>query len=100
MPITITTWNVQNLAPSSPVFADKIDFIVSILQALDSDGIALQEILDPTALNTLATRLGFQQVAAAPYFPPEPGGVPHARRSGGPAPADHPVPTPRRDRHQ
>jgi predicted extracellular nuclease len=66
MPITITTWNVQNLAPSSPVFADKVDFIVSILQALNSDVIALQEILDLTALNTLATRLGFQQVAAAP----------------------------------
>ena len=40
MSITITTWNVQNLAPSSSVFADKIDFIVSILQALDSDVIA------------------------------------------------------------
>ena len=66
MPLTITTWNVQNLAPSDPVFADKLDYLIAILQALDPDVIALQEILDLAALITLATRLGYQASAAAP----------------------------------
>ena len=66
MALTITTWNVQNLAPSDPVFADKVDFLVTVLQALDPDVIALQEILDQAALLTLATRLSYQPFAAAP----------------------------------
>ena len=66
MPITITTWNVQNLAKSDLAFADKLDFLVGTLQALASDVVALQEILDLNALQDLATRLGFQPVAATP----------------------------------
>ena len=66
MPITITTWNVQNLAKSDPVFADKLDFLIGTLQALGSDVIALQEILDPNALQDLANGLGFQHFAATP----------------------------------
>ncbi len=66
MPITITTWNVQNFAQSDPVFADKLDFLVGTLQAMRSDVIALQEILDLNALDDLANRLGFHRVAAAP----------------------------------
>ena len=34
MALTITTWNVQNLVPSDPVFSDKVDFLVTVLQAL------------------------------------------------------------------
>ena len=66
MSLTITTWNVQNFALSDPVFADKIDFLATVLQALDPDVIALQEILDQAALQLLATRLGYQTFAAAP----------------------------------
>ena len=65
MALTMTTWNVQNLAPSDPVFADKVDFLVTVLQALDPDVIALQEILDQAALLTLATRLGYQPTGRA-----------------------------------
>ena len=66
MPITITTWNVQNLAQSDPVFTDKVDFLIGTLQALGSDVVALQEILDTGALQDLANGLGFQHFAAAP----------------------------------
>ncbi len=66
MPITITAWNVQNLAQSDPVFADKLGFLIATLQALGSDVVALQEILDENALQDLATGLGFQHFAAPP----------------------------------
>jgi len=66
MSITITTWNVQNFSRSDPVFADKLDFIVGTLQGLGSDVVALQEILDPNALQDLANRLEFHHFAAAP----------------------------------
>jgi endonuclease/exonuclease/phosphatase family metal-dependent hydrolase len=66
MSITITTWNVQNLRQSDPVFADKLNFLVGTLQALGSDVISLQEILDLDALQELANRLGFHHVAAMP----------------------------------
>ncbi len=66
MPITITTWNVQNLTQSDPVFADKLDFLIGTLQALNSDVVALQEILDLNALQDLADGLGFQHFAATP----------------------------------
>jgi hypothetical protein len=46
--------------------ADKVDFLVTVLQALDPDVIALQEILDQAALLTLATRVSYQPFAAAP----------------------------------
>ena len=54
MPITITTWNVQNLTKSNAVFEDKLEFLVATLQALGSDVVALQEILDMDALEDLA----------------------------------------------
>lgn len=66
MSLTITTWNVQNLKHSDPVFADKLNFLVATLQALGSDIIALQEILDLNALQDLANRLSFHHVAAMP----------------------------------
>ena len=66
MPITITTWNVQNLAQSDPVFTDKLHFLIGTLQALGSDVVALQEILDLNALRDLANGLGFQHFAAPP----------------------------------
>jgi endonuclease/exonuclease/phosphatase family metal-dependent hydrolase len=66
MSITITTWNVQNLRRSDPVFADKLNFLVGTVQALGSDVVALQEILDLNALQELANRLGFHHFAAMP----------------------------------
>ena len=66
MSITITTWNVQNFRQSEPVFADKLDFLVGALQALGSDVVALQEILDLNALQDIANRLGFHHFAAMP----------------------------------
>jgi endonuclease/exonuclease/phosphatase family metal-dependent hydrolase len=64
--ITITSWNVQNFAQNDPVFADKLNFVAGTLQALGSDVVALQEILDLNALQSLATRLGFHHFAAPP----------------------------------
>lgn len=55
MLITITTWNVQNLAQSNAVFADKLNFLVGTLEALGSDVVALQEILDPKGAVTPLT---------------------------------------------
>lgn len=66
MPITITTWNVQNFARSDSVFSDKLDFLAGTLQALGSDVVALQEILDLNALQDLANRIGFHASAATP----------------------------------
>lgn len=66
MPITITTWNVQNFRQNDPVFADKLDFLAATLEALGSDVVALQEILDEAALEALASRLGFQHFSAQP----------------------------------
>ena len=66
MSITITTWNVQNLTRSDLAFADKLNFLVGTLQALGSDVVALQEILDLNALQELANRLGFHHFAAMP----------------------------------
>lgn len=66
MPITITTWNIQNFARNDLVFAEKLDFLIATLQALDSDVVALQEILDLNALQDLADGLGFHHFAATP----------------------------------
>ena len=66
MRLTITTWNVQNFSRTDPVFADKLNFLTWTLQAIGSDIIALQEILDQGALQDLANQLGFQHFAAAP----------------------------------
>jgi len=41
MPLTITTWNVQNFTQSHTVFADKLNFLVNTLQSLGADIIAL-----------------------------------------------------------
>lgn len=66
MPITITTWNVQNFARTDQDFAAKLDFLAGTLQALGSDVVAVQEILDLGALQDLANRLGFHHYAATP----------------------------------
>lgn len=66
MPITITTWNVQNFAQSDPAYNDKLNFLVNTLQTLGCDVVALQEVLDPNALQDLANGLGFHAIAAAP----------------------------------
>ncbi len=66
MPITITTWNVQNLRQRDPLIEDKLDFLVSMLEVLGSDVVALQEVLDLDTLQALADRLGFQSFAATP----------------------------------
>jgi endonuclease/exonuclease/phosphatase family metal-dependent hydrolase len=66
MPLAITTWNVQNLDPSDPLFIQKRNFIVGTLLALGSDVVALQEILDLEALEELAEGTGFHPHAAPP----------------------------------
>lgn len=66
MPLTFTTWNIQNFETPDPVFAAKRDLIVATLQALGSDIVALQEVLELAALQSLADALGFQLHAAQP----------------------------------
>lgn len=56
----------SDLAQGNEVFADKLDLLISTLQALGSDVVALQEILDLAALEDLANGLGFQHFAAPP----------------------------------
>ena len=58
MSLTITTWNVQNFSRNDPVFADKLNFLTLTLQAIGSDIVALEEILDQGALQDLANKLG------------------------------------------
>lgn len=62
----MTTWNVQNLTQSDPLFADKLEFLIGTLRALGSDVVALQEILDLNALQDLANGLSFHHFAATP----------------------------------
>ena len=66
MPLTITSWNIQNFAQDDDVFDDKLDFLIGTLQALGSDVVALQEVLDENALADLAAGLGFEHFAAPP----------------------------------
>ena len=66
MPIQITTWNVQNFATADDDFPQKLPFLCQLLQQLDSDVIALQEVLDVDALEHLANELRFQFFAAEP----------------------------------
>lgn len=66
MPLTITTWNVQNFKRNDQEYAEKLNFLTTTIQALGSDIVALQEILDKDALTDLANQLGFQSYAAAP----------------------------------
>jgi len=66
MPLTITTWNVQNFDTTEPLFTPKRRLIVDTLRALDPDVIALQEIKDECALGALADDLGYDAHAAPP----------------------------------
>lgn len=66
MPLTITTWNVQNFSRTDSVYADKLHLLTTTIQALGSDIVALQEVLDQDALTDLAKKLGFHSYAAAP----------------------------------
>ena len=54
------------LPQSDLAFPDKLNFIVATLQALGSDVVALQEVLDLNALQDLANGLGFLRFAATP----------------------------------
>ncbi|OZG74870.1 hypothetical protein BTA51_00195 [Hahella sp. CCB-MM4] len=66
MPIKITTWNVQNFTKASTVYQEKLNYLKNTLQALGSDVVALQEVLDADALEELADALGFHAYAATP----------------------------------
>jgi len=66
VPITITTWNIQNFTRNDPVYDNKLDHLVDTIQALGSDVVALQELLDLNALQDLGEALGFQYFAATP----------------------------------
>ncbi|BCA54645.1 endonuclease [Nitrospira sp. KM1] len=66
MAFTITTWNIQNYRKADPVYADKLTYLVHALKALNSDVIALQEVLDLEAVKELAAGIGFSYVAAQP----------------------------------
>jgi endonuclease/exonuclease/phosphatase family metal-dependent hydrolase len=66
MPLTITNRNVQNLSGTDPVLDEKLGFLIGTLQALGSDVVALQEVLDVDALQQLADGLGFHHFAGTP----------------------------------
>ncbi|HSL03667.1 MAG TPA: endonuclease/exonuclease/phosphatase family protein [Nitrospiraceae bacterium] len=66
MPLTITTWNVQNFTRKDPVYPDKLNLIATTIKVLGSDIVALQEILDQGALEDLAIQLKFNHYAATP----------------------------------
>ena len=68
MSLTITTWNVQNLSRSSNLYTEKLNYLTRILQILNPDIIALQEILDVDALQDLAQALGFFSFDALPDY--------------------------------
>ena len=61
----VMTWNVENLfrpgAPSGPaseaVFEQKLQGLASVIDAQSPDGLALQEVGDPAALDDLVDRL-------------------------------------------
>jgi hypothetical protein len=56
MPITVTTWNLQNFADQ--ILGDKLDFVAGVLQALGSHVIPLQSILVLGALQISGTHDG------------------------------------------
>lgn len=77
MPLTVATWNVQNLAEPNGVnaaaFRQKLRFIAKTLSAVDADVIALQEIMDgevaariATALNDLTSTGAYSAVNGLP----------------------------------
>ena len=66
MPITITLGMSRTSLGANPVFDEKLNFLIGTLQALGSDVVALQEILDLDALQDLANGLGFYHFAATP----------------------------------
>ena len=66
MPLTVTTWNVQNFKRNDQEYAEKLNFLTTTIRALGSEVVALQEILDQDALTDLANQLGFQSYTAAP----------------------------------
>jgi hypothetical protein len=46
MPLTITTWNVQNFARTQPVFDEKLNLPIATIQALGSAVIGVFGIPD------------------------------------------------------
>ena len=66
MTLTVTTWNLENFTSQSTAFAEKLKHLTDTLGGLGSDVVALQEVLDLTALKKLAKALGFKHAAARP----------------------------------
>lgn len=88
MPLTITTWNVQNFDTTEPLFSAKRAWIVQTLRALGSDVVALQEIKDRRALEAVADDLGFHAQAALPGNPQHAIRVAFLTRDPTPGPAE------------
>jgi len=66
MTFTVTTWNLENFTSESAAFKDKLEHLTTTLAALSADVVALQEVLDLTALRKLGKALGYKHVAARP----------------------------------
>jgi endonuclease/exonuclease/phosphatase family metal-dependent hydrolase len=66
MTLAIMTWNVENFAASAEHFQDKVDYLAQVIEDVDPDVVALQEVLDGDALGALATALDYQALAAGP----------------------------------
>jgi len=66
MSLTITTWNIQNFTRTDENYNEKLTFLVSTIGRLNSDVIALQEVLDENALDDLANRLNFHATIGNP----------------------------------
>src|SRR5262245_38878134 len=66
MAFTVTTWNVENFSSNADGFQGKLAYLMSRLQVMDPDVVALQEVLDLDALNALASALHYHAVAGTP----------------------------------
>jgi endonuclease/exonuclease/phosphatase family metal-dependent hydrolase len=66
MTFTVTTWNVENFSPDAPNYDAKRAYLAETISDLGSDVVAVQEVLDATALEALAADLGFVAVAGEP----------------------------------
>jgi hypothetical protein len=66
MTLTVTTWNLENFTSESPAFRDKLEHLKETLTALSPDVVALQEVLDLSALKKLAKALGYKSASARP----------------------------------
>lgn len=60
--LRITTWNVENSSESSSNFQAKLAHLTNVLQQINPDVLAVQEVLTSTALDTLAAATGMTAV--------------------------------------